>query len=220
MSEQLTDEEQVELLKKWWKENGTAIIVGIVIGLGAIIGFWNWTKYQEDVAKNASVKYDEFLTALVDNKADASGTFELLKKDYEGTSYAALAALRMAAEEYKKADVNKAMEHLQWAVQHPGHDSILHVSRVRLARLLVSQDKLDEAEKLLTGVKEPAFDAQYSSIRGDIYSKQGKIDEARSAYQLALGSESFSGKQREYVQMKLNELGAKETTGPGQETDK
>lgn len=220
MSEQLTDEEQVELLKKWWKENGTAVVVGVIIGLGAIIGFWNWTKYQETVSKNASAKYDDFVSALTDDKTDATAGYELLKKDFEGTSYAALAALRMAAEAYKQGDVNRAREHLQWAKEHPGHDSILHVARVRLARLLVSEDKLDEAENLLKDIKEPAFDAQYSAIRGDLYSKQGKVDEARSAYQLALDSSAFTGKQREYVQMKLNDLGAIETPNSGQESAK
>ena len=207
MSEQLTDDEQVEALKKWWKENGTAIVIGIVIGIGAIIGFWKWTKYTETQALAASALYDEFIMAVTDDKLDASSHYASLKKNYEGTSYAALAALRMAAIDYGKEDADKAVEYLRWATAHPGHDSIEHIARVRLAKILVTKNELDEAEKLLKDVSEPAFDAQYAVIRGDIHNKRGNLEQARSSYQLALAATSFSGKQREYVQMKLDDLG-------------
>ena len=212
MSEELTDDEQVEALKKWWKENGVAIIVGIVIGLGAIIGFWKWSEYTETRALAASALYDEFITAVTDGKLDSSNSsYESLKKDYEGTSYAAFAALRMAAVDYGKDSVDKAVEHLRWATEHPGHDSVQHIARVRLAKLLVSIDALDDAEKLLKDINEPAFDAQYAAIRGDIHIKRGNIEQARSAYELALAASSFSGKQREFVQMKLDDLGGSVT---------
>lgn len=208
MTEQLTDDEQVEALKKWWKENGTAIIVGIVIGLSAIVGFWKWNEYTEGRAKAASLLYDQFVMAISNNKPDGSSSYDSLKKDYDGTSYAALAALRMAAVDYAKGETGKTIAHLKWATEHPGHDSIQHIARLRLSRLLVAEDKLDEAEALLKDISEPAFDAQYQAVRGDIYRKQGNAEKARTAYQLALASSSFSGKQREYVQMKLDDLGA------------
>lgn len=47
MNMQLTEEEQVEALKKWWKENGTAVIVGVVIGISAVVGFWKWREYRD-----------------------------------------------------------------------------------------------------------------------------------------------------------------------------
>ncbi|MEW8396328.1 MAG: tetratricopeptide repeat protein, partial [Candidatus Thiodiazotropha sp.] len=39
MSEYQTEEEQVEAIKRWWKENGTSVIAGLVIGLGGIFGW-------------------------------------------------------------------------------------------------------------------------------------------------------------------------------------
>jgi len=217
MSEQLTDDEQVEVLKKWWKENGTAIIVGVVIGVGAIIGFWKWTEYKESRSLAASAIYDEFVTALGDEKADATTSYESLKKEYEGTSYAAFAALRMAVVDYGKDDSDKAIEHLRWAAAHPGHDSIEHIARLRLAKMLIAKNNLDEAEKLLKDISEPAFDAQYATLRGDLHKIRGNIEQARSSYELALASTTFSGKQREFVQMKLDDLGA--NTSPQSKPD-
>ena len=215
MSEQLTDEEQFEVLKKWWKENGTAIIVGIVIGLGAIVGFWKWNDYNKARSLGASALYDVFVSEVSGGKTEAVKSYESLKKDFEGTSYAALAALRMAAEEYNKGETGKALAHLKWAYANPGHDSIEHIARLRLARLLVAENKLPEAENLLQNVSEPPFDAQYAAIRGDIFYRQGNADKARTSYQLALDSASLKGKQREYVEMKLNDLGG--NTGSDQQ---
>ena len=98
MTEQLTEEEQVEALKKWWKENGTAIIVGIVIGISTIVGFWKWNEYTETRALEASAMYDKFITEVTDKNGDVKTVYDTLKKDYEDTSYAALAALRMPGE--------------------------------------------------------------------------------------------------------------------------
>ena len=207
MNEQLTDDEQVEVLKKWWKENGTAIIVGVVIGLGAIIGFWKWTEYKETRSLAASALYDEFVSAITDEKVDVATSYASLKKDYEGTTYAAFAALRMAAIAYEKGKTDQAVEYLRWAYSHPGHDSVEHIARLRLVKMLISQNKLDEAQKLLKDVSEPAFDARYAVLRGDIYKMRGDLEQARSSYVLALASTTFSGKQREYVQMKLDDLG-------------
>ena len=38
MSSYLSEEEQVEALKKWWKDNGTSVIAGVVLGFGIIFG--------------------------------------------------------------------------------------------------------------------------------------------------------------------------------------
>ncbi|PAR85254.1 YfgM family protein, partial [Vibrio cholerae] len=39
-----TEEQQVEAIKDWWKENGKAVIFGAVIGLGGLFG---WRYYQD-----------------------------------------------------------------------------------------------------------------------------------------------------------------------------
>ena len=96
---------------------------------------------------------------------------------------------------------------MKWAYDYSGHDSIQHLARIRLAKLYVANNQLTEALALIDQAKDPAFDGYYSSIKGDVYSKQSQLDKARTEYQKALASTSFSGKQREYVQMKLDDLG-------------
>jgi len=211
MAEEFTEDEQVEALKKWWKENGTAIIVGIIIGVSAIVGFWKWNQHVEDQALAASQHYDKFAQAIIEDKPDSiEKSFTLLQAEFSDTSYAALAAMLYASFEYDKNNVEKSLEYLRWAQQHPGHDAILHVAQVRLAKLLLSQGQYDEALSLIGKIKEPAFDAQYAEIKGDIYSKRGNQELARASYQLALASNDLNGKQREFVQMKIDDLGEAE----------
>ena len=50
--EGLEDErEQVEALKKWWRDNGRSVIIGLVIGFGTLIGSRLWVNYTEKMAQ-------------------------------------------------------------------------------------------------------------------------------------------------------------------------
>ncbi len=207
MAEHLTEEEQVEALKKWWKENGTAVIIGIVVGLGAVIGVRYWFSYHETLAVNASITYDKFNDAL--KKKDAALVQTLsneLRDKYKGTSYAALTSLQMAKQEVEANKLPEAEKNLRWALENPGHKVIGLIARQRLAEVLSAEGKLEDALKLLNQVKDATFDPRFALIRGDILRKQGKTEQAREAYQLALTDSSLNGKEREFVQMKLDNL--------------
>ena len=59
-----TEEEQVEKLKAWFKENGASIVLGIVIGVGGIGGYNYWMHVQETTAAEASSHYTQMIEAL------------------------------------------------------------------------------------------------------------------------------------------------------------
>ena len=207
MSEHLTEEEQVEAIKKWWKENGSAIVIGIVVGLGAVIGVRYWFSYQETRSLAASDMYNRF-TETVHKKDDANVkklANEILQK-YQGTSYAALTALQIAKQDVDANKLAEAEKNLRWALDNPGHKSIELITRGRLAVVLSAENKLDEALALLDKVKDPTFDPRFAMVRGDILYKQGKLEKAREAYQLALTDSTLPRQQREFIEMKLGDL--------------
>lgn len=207
MSEHLTEDEQVEAIKKWWKENGTAIIIGLVIGLGVVIGVHYWYKYQETHAVKASDAYNSYMSAVAKkDKAESQKLAKVMLDKYKGTSYAALTAMEMAKQDVSADKLNDAAKHLRWAMEHPGYKTISLIARQRLARVLVAENKLDEALKTLNAVKDQTFEPRYAIIKGDILKKQGKKEQAREAYQLALTDPTLSGMERQLVQMKMDEL--------------
>lgn len=212
MSEHLTEEEQVEAIKKWWKENGTAIILGIVVGLGAVIGVRYWFNYQQARAVKASDAYNRFSAAASKkDKADTQKLAKLMLDKYKGTSYAALTALELAKQDVTADKLAEAEKNLRWAMENPGHKTISLIARERLGRVLLAENKLDEALKVLNAVKDPTFDPRFALIRGDILRKQGNIEQAHEAYQLALTDQTLSGKQRQFVQMKMDALATSST---------
>ena len=64
MDTNLTDEERLDLIKKWWRENGSSIITGVVLGLAVLFGGKAWFSYQETNAQTASNIYVTLMSAL------------------------------------------------------------------------------------------------------------------------------------------------------------
>ena len=64
MDANLTDEERLEVIKKWWRENGSSIITGVVLGLAVLFGSKAWFAYQDRKAETASNIYTTLIVAL------------------------------------------------------------------------------------------------------------------------------------------------------------
>ena len=179
-----TEEQQVEVIKNWWKENGTSVIAGTVIGLVGLFGWRYYNEHQQTTQEAASQAYNEMSAQLA--KGDAAG-FEQAQSfisAHKGDSYAELAALQLAAAAVKADKLDLAAEQLT-QVATSGDESIRPIAALRLARVLNDQGKADEALAQLGKINNDAFKAQVAEVRGDILQKQGKAEEARDAYQAA-----------------------------------
>ena len=60
----VTEDQQVEALKKWWKENGKSVITGLVLGLAIIVGVRTWFDYRAGREQAASLEYQRMESAL------------------------------------------------------------------------------------------------------------------------------------------------------------
>ena len=59
-----TEEQQVEVIKNWWKENGTSVIAGTVIGLVGLFGWRYYNEMQQNNQEAASQAYNEMTAQL------------------------------------------------------------------------------------------------------------------------------------------------------------
>jgi predicted negative regulator of RcsB-dependent stress response len=197
-----TDEELVETIKKWWQANGSAIMAGIVIGLAVIFGWRYWTSHRLAQAEQASWGYETLLRTLQQNNpAEARRQGQELIDDYAGSPYAVLAALQLAKLEVAENQLPKAVERLEWVIEQADMVEMRDIARLRLARLLLGQGRLDDAEKQLAAVRNAAFNAELEELRGDWYLAREQPEEARTAYQAAL-SAGGNG----FLQLKLADL--------------
>lgn len=209
----LSEREQLDAIKKWWSENGKAIVAGLVIGLGAVFGWQYWQKWQNQVAEEASSLY-RGVTASVNATEDGEDRLRQLKEDHARSPYAALAAMAAAARLVEDEQLDKAREHLQWSADNAEQTELANLSRLRLARVLWASGEPEAALSRLEAMDKP-FRGLADEIRGDIYLETGDTDKARSAYQAAQSALALKGASNPWLQMKLENLARSEPPSLG-----
>jgi len=204
-----TEQEQIEAIQAWWAENGKAVIAGIILGLAAIFGWRGYQSYQQSMLEAASDLYTNMIIEMRDKKNDKARDYgNQLLNEYPRTTYATYASLTLAALDVTESKPEEAINHLRTVLDQSGDDSLKHLARLRLARILLGQDKTDEALSLLDVGEEGAFAPSYAELRGDIYARQGKSAEARAAYQITRNQAGkTAGTTTSFLQMKIDDLG-------------
>lgn len=205
----LQEQEQIDELKAWWKDNGKYLLAGLLIVVVALGGWRGWQYYQLKQANDAATLYAEFTMQmeLNDTKRINDAAAAVMDK-FASSAYAPRAALLAARANEQAGDVARAKTQLQWVIDHASEAALKDVARLRLAAVLLDEKNYAEAMKVLEAKHPASFDGLYADLRGDVLSAQGKIDEARTAYKLAYEKLNASNKYRDLVQMKLDALGA------------
>ena len=212
-----SEQEQVEALRKWWRENGVAVIGGIALGLGLAFAVWAWRDYHKNQAVQASAEYEQLLGDVRRGAAqEALERSGRIMSKYSGTPYAVFAALANAKLALDQGDNGAARKHLEWALSHASEPAIKQLARLRLARVMLDQDAAEEALKLIHNAEVGGFRADYDVVLGDIHFDLNHVDQARSAYQKALGALPAGSEQVTLIQMKLDDLGMASSLAPAQ----
>jgi len=189
----LSPEEQDERAKQWLKDNGMALVMGVVLGLGAVYAFNNYRDQQKVNAEEASALYTQVINLVNDSdNADIENRVTTLKEEYAGSSYAAKAVL-LRARQLSVSNLDDALQELVWVGENTDEIGILHTARVRQAKVLVALEKLDEAKSLAEIKPYDGFDTYYQEILGDIATKQENYEVARVHYQSAIDQVGAAG---------------------------
>lgn len=202
-----TDEEQVEKLKQWWKDNGRAVVAGIVIGVGSLIGYRYWIDYQETNAEQASSHFIQMIDAIESGNNDAADEqANMLLNQYASSEYATMARFALAKTRVEAEDYEKAQHHLQQVIGNAGDSPLAYVARKRLATVQLQMTEFDKALKTLSIDFPEQFSASIEELKGDLYASQGNKAEAASAYRKAQQSQPGPA-NAEFLQQKLDDLG-------------
>jgi len=213
MADYETEEQQVEALKKWWADNGRAVLLGIGLGLAAIFSWRGWQGYKTTGNENASSAYSAMMESLQneDQGDEFLSKVDGLKSDHSGSSYAAMASLAEARYYVEKQELPKAEGALRWVVDKGAFTEINSIARMRLARVLSAQDKHDDALAVLDKITSQAYTGMVDEIRGDIYYDKGEPAQALTAYRRAResGERTVSAQS---LQMKMEDLAEPESS--------
>lgn len=216
----LEEQEQLDELKTWWKMRGN-LVTGVVTVLAICVAGWQgWNWWQRSQAAQASSIYGGLQQAVAQHDAKRSRELagELIDK-YSSTAYAGMAALLSARLQIEAGDAKTAQAQLGWAAEKAQDSSLRDLARLRLAAVLLDQQAYDEALKQLATEPAPAMAPRFAETKGDILVMQGKMSDAKAAYEAALakldgaagdaGKARSRGSYRELLLSKIDMAGAR-----------
>lgn len=208
MSEYQTDEEKVEAIRKWWRENGTAVVAGLVLGLAGLIGWQYWGEHRDTRAEQASDLHIALTDAVRTGRlGEASQITDQLYRDYLSTPYPDLAALTLAGAWVGVGDLAAAEPLLRDLVKNARQEPLRRTAALRLARVLHAQGRNDEAMGALDATAFPAaWTALVEELRGDIHRAGGETEQARAAYDRAIAA--AAGNAPDHLYMKHGAVAA------------
>jgi len=202
----LTEEERVEALKKWWKENARAMIVGIALGIAVIAGWNAWKSAQQLKAEEASTLYQQLLKAVEAKQAEPAAKLgERLTEKYPGTTYSTYARLFLAKIKAESGDLAAARTSLEGLIASVKDENLKNLARLRLGRILLASGDNEVALKLIESLPRETmgpFASMFEELKGDLYVALGRPRDARLAYEKA----KQGGATTPLLELKINDL--------------
>lgn len=205
MTELRTDEETVEIIKKWWQTNGVAVIAGVVIGLVVVFGYRAFNDHRETNREQASLAFEQVLAATVNGDAEqAERQAARLGEAFGGSVYVTLGDLALARARVEANDLEGAAAALRTALARAPAPPLASLAALRLARVEFAQGNLAAATEVISRHDDGStFGGDFAALRGDIAAAEGRFDDARSAYRQALDQGAALAR---VVALKLNDL--------------
>lgn len=208
MALDLEEQEKLDELKAWWKQNAKWVITGLTVFLLAVAGWRGWQTWTHKQAVEASQLFDRALQAAMMN--DAKAVREItgqIMENYSRTAYAAPAAWLVGQINHDSGDLKSATAQYAYALDKARDAGVEQLARLRLAAIRLENKDLDGALALLQQPHDEAYAGLYANLKGDVLVELGKTEEARAAYQEALNKLGDKSALASLVEIKLDALG-------------
>ncbi len=208
MAYDLEEQEQLASLKEWWNRYGNLVTWLLIVILGGYAAWTGWNLYQGNQSVQASQLYAELQKSVsAKDNAKVQRAASDIEDKFSRTAYAQMAALAAAKAAFDANDLKAARAQLQWVADKGRDEEYQAIAKIRLAGIYLDEKAYDEGLKALSGSFPPAFESAVADRKGDILVAQNKLEEARSAYQLALEKMAQKDPGRQLVQLKLDAIG-------------
>ncbi|WP_147199184.1 YfgM family protein [Pantoea sp. CCBC3-3-1] len=198
------ENEQVDALKGFFAQNGKALVVGVILGIGALAGWRYWSTHQDGSSREASARYQQVSTALDASKPETLNAAAKFASENSNT-YGALASLDLAKRYVDSNQLDKAAAQLQSGLKATKDANLQAVLNLRLARIQLQQKQPDDVLKTLDAIKGDGWTAIIADVRGEALLSKGDSKGARDAWSKGIASDA-SPALKEMLQMKMNNL--------------
>ena len=204
MAYSIEEEQEINQLKDWWKENGKTIIVAFILGVGGMFGWRYWQAHQAEQIAQASAQYDALIYSAQQDEQAKKANIEQFVQANSKTAYAVFALLDEAKKETEKQDFAAAEVNLNQAVTQSQDEVLTSIVALRLSAVQFQLGQLDNALTTLNQVKGESFNARKAILTGDIQIAKGDKVAAKNSFEQA--QQSGSQLEQQMAKMKLNNL--------------
>lgn len=208
MALDIEQQEKLDDVKEWWRAHGYKVILAVSLLLAAVIGWQVWSTKQRNETASASMLFDKAVQAatLNDLKAAREAAAQIME-NHPRSGYATPAAWLAGQINHDAQDLKSAQAQYQFALERARDPGLEQLARLRLAAVKFEAQDLSGALRLLDQPFDAAFQGLAAQLRGDVLIAQGKSEEARAAYRLALEKLGAESPIRPLVEMRLDALG-------------
>lgn len=204
MAYSIEEEQEINQLKEWWKENGKTIIVAFILGVGGMFGWRYWQSHQAEQIAQASAQYDTLINSVQQDEQAKKANIEQFVQANSKTAYAVFALLDEAKKATEKQDFSAAEANLNQALTQSQDEVLTSIVALRLSAVQFQLGQLDNALSTLNQVKGESFNARKAILTGDIQVAKGDKVAAKNSFEQA--QQSGSQLEQQMAKMKLNNL--------------
>ena len=163
------DQDNIDGIKTWWDRFGTAATILLTAMLVTIGGTQAWKYYQQQQAQQAADLYVLLQQVRLSNEpAKINDAAHLLTEGFPSSGYAPRAALIAAQADVEAGNNKRAIQNLQWIIDNAKETALHDVARLRIAGILLDEEKYDEALRILNTQHGETFAGLYSERKGEI----------------------------------------------------
>lgn len=208
MALDLEEQEQVDDAKAWWNQHGNKVIWGVTAFLLIAAGWRGWQTWSHNQAAEASMLFDQSVQAanLNDLKSAKAAAGQIME-NHARSAYSTPAAWLAGRINYESGDIKSARAQYEFALDHASDEGVKQLARLRLAALHFEEKDIPGAMKMLEAPFEDAFQGLAAQLKGDVLEAQGKKEEARASYKLALEKLGDKSSLKPLVEIRLDGLG-------------
>ncbi|MGP1924736.1 MAG: YfgM family protein [Arsenophonus sp. NEOnobi-MAG3] len=176
-----TENKKRDAIKRFFINNTKALVIGLAVGVSAIIGWNYWQSHQAHRLQESAQIFEKISSQLQTGSKQALASAEQFANETNNI-YGVLTNIELAKIALEKSDITGAEKALLMALTNAKLNDLKDLINIRLARVQLALNKTDQALITLTQVKDKGWSMIVEDIRGNILLKKGDITGAREAY--------------------------------------
>lgn len=180
----MSDEEQMNRFREWWKDNGTSLLIAVGVAVATIIGWNVYASQRQQTMQAGTAVYAEYVDAADEEQRGAVAA--RIRAEFADSNFHALVALADAKTAVSEGDL-AAAENALMEAQGAAPDAMLKdLASLRLAKVQYGLGNPDSALAALQSIRNAGYRPWALELTGDIYLAEGQTEQAFDAYSSAI----------------------------------